>query len=73
VLKGNGSIIASRMELADQLKRQSGMASAGMGDVLTGMIASLLAQGAGRAAAAAGGGLAHGAAADAVSRQRPAR
>jgi len=71
VLKGNGSIIASPDgSWLINSSGNPGMASAGMGDVLTGMIASLLAQGAGARAAAAAAVWLHGAAADAVSRQR---
>ena len=69
VLKGNGSIIASPD--AGWLINTSGnpgMASAGMGDVLTGMIASLLAQGADARAAAAAAVWLHGAAADMLAR-----
>jgi len=68
VLKGNGSIIASPD--ANWLINTSGnpgMASAGMGDVLTGMIASLLAQGANPPAAATAAVWLHGAAADALA------
>ena len=70
VLKGNGSIIAS----ADgtwliNASGNAGMASAGMGDVLTGMIAALLAQGADARAAAAAAVWLHGAAADALARE----
>jgi NAD(P)H-hydrate repair Nnr-like enzyme with NAD(P)H-hydrate dehydratase domain len=43
------------------------MASAGMGDVLTGMIAALLAQGANAGAAAAAAVWLHGAAADSLA------
>jgi NAD(P)H-hydrate repair Nnr-like enzyme with NAD(P)H-hydrate dehydratase domain len=42
------------------------MASAGMGDVLSGILAALLAQGAGPAAALTAGVYLHGAAADAL-------
>jgi hydroxyethylthiazole kinase-like uncharacterized protein yjeF len=46
-----------------------GMASAGMGDVLTGLVAALIAQGAGPDDALLGGVYAHGAAADALVEQ----
>jgi ADP-dependent NAD(P)H-hydrate dehydratase / NAD(P)H-hydrate epimerase len=64
-LKGNGTVIA----LPDgrwwiNASGNPGMASAGMGDVLTGMIAALLAQGATPADAAVAGVYLHGAAAD---------
>ncbi len=69
VLKGNGSIIASPDgPWLINASGNPGMASAGMGDVLTGMIASLLAQGAGARAAAAAAVWLHGAAADALAR-----
>ena len=69
VLKGNGSVIA----VPDgtwliNTSGNPGMASAGMGDVLTGMIASLLAQGAGARAATAAAVWLHGAAGDALAR-----
>jgi hydroxyethylthiazole kinase-like uncharacterized protein yjeF len=67
VLKGNGSIIASPDgSWLVNASGNPGMASAGMGDVLTGMIASLLAQGADARAAAAAAVWLHGAAADAL-------
>lgn len=64
-LKGNGTVIAA----ADgrwwiNTSGNPGMASAGMGDVLTGMIASLLAQGLPAEAALTAGVFLHGAAAD---------
>ncbi|MBE0612365.1 MAG: NAD(P)H-hydrate dehydratase [Burkholderiales bacterium] len=68
VLKGNGSIIAGLQGTwLINASGNPGMATAGMGDVLTGMIASLLAQGAGATAAAAAGVWLHGAAADALA------
>lgn len=68
VLKGNGSIIASPdASWMMNASGNPGMASAGMGDVLTGMIASLLAQGANARAAAAAAVWLHGAAADALA------
>ena len=68
VLKGNGSIIASPDGTwLINASGNPGMAWAGMGDVLTGMIAALLAQGAGARAAAATAVWLHGAAADALA------
>lgn len=69
VLKGNGSIVSS-VDAGWQINTSGnpGMASAGMGDVLTGMAASLLAQGAGARAAAAAATWLHGAAADVLAR-----
>jgi ADP-dependent NAD(P)H-hydrate dehydratase / NAD(P)H-hydrate epimerase len=68
VLKGNGSVIASP-DGSWQINTSGnpGMASAGMGDVLTGMIAALLAQGANVGAAAAAAVWLHGAAADSLA------
>jgi ADP-dependent NAD(P)H-hydrate dehydratase / NAD(P)H-hydrate epimerase len=69
VLKGNGSIIASPDETwLINVSGNPGMASAGMGDVLTGMIAALLAQGAAANTAAAAAVWLHGAAADSLAR-----
>jgi len=70
VLKGNGSIIAcpDGTWLINS-SGNPGMASAGMGDVLTGMIASLLAQGAEARAASAAAVWLHGAAGDALARE----
>lgn len=70
VLKGNGSVIA-HPDASWQINASGnpGMASAGMGDVLTGMIASLLAQGAGAREATAAAVWLHGAAADALARE----
>jgi hydroxyethylthiazole kinase-like uncharacterized protein yjeF len=67
VLKGAGSICASpdgtwRINTSGN----PGMASAGMGDVLTGMIAALLAQGSAAPLALAAAVRLHGAAADAL-------
>ena len=70
VLKGNGSVIADPD--ASWLINRSGnpgMASAGMGDVLAGMIASLLAQGAMAREAVAAAVWLHGAAADSLAAQ----
>lgn len=70
VLKGNGSVIA----VPDgtwliNTSGNPGMASAGMGDVLTGMIASLLAQGANARDATAAAVWLHGAAAESLAAQ----
>ena len=69
VLKGNGSVIAP----PDGMFRinptgHPGMASAGMGDALTGFAASLLAQGAAPGQALAAAVWLHGAAGDALTR-----
>ena len=70
VLKGNGSIIASPDGTwLINMSGNPGMASAGMGDVLTGMIASLLAQGANARDATAAAVWLHGAAADSLAAQ----
>ncbi len=65
VLKGNGSVIAGPDGgWLINASGNPGMASAGMGDVLTGMIAALLAQGAAAHTAAAAAVWLHGAAGD---------
>jgi hydroxyethylthiazole kinase-like uncharacterized protein yjeF len=70
VLKGNGSVIANPDGTwLINASGNPGMASAGMGDVLTGMIASLLAQGAEARAATAAAVWLHGAAADSLARE----
>jgi hydroxyethylthiazole kinase-like uncharacterized protein yjeF len=67
VLKGAGSICASADgQWAINTSGNPGMASAGMGDVLTGVLAALLAQGAAPHAALQAGVYLHGAAADAL-------
>ncbi len=68
VLKGNGSIIAGQDgSWLINSTGNPGMASAGMGDVLTGMIAALLAQGAQARTASAAAVWLHGAAGDALA------
>lgn len=69
VLKGNGSLIAENGNEAIYCCRQGnpGMASAGMGDVLTGVIAALLAQGLSLSEAARIGVYIHANAADSAS------
>jgi len=70
VLKGAGSICASSDDRwAINTSGNPGMASAGMGDVLTGILAALLAQGADADCALAAGVYLHGAAADALVAQ----
>ncbi|MCC6609330.1 MAG: NAD(P)H-hydrate dehydratase [Burkholderiales bacterium] len=69
-LKGNGTVLAApdgRWWISTS--GNPGMASAGMGDVLTGMIASLLAQGLEPERALIAGVYLHGAAADAAAAQ----
>lgn len=70
VLKGAGTLIAGpqgALAIADV--GNAGMASGGMGDVLSGIIASLAGQGLSLFDAACAGCVAHGAAADAVARR----
>lgn len=64
VLKGNGSLIAGDGALLLSDYGNPGMASGGMGDVLSGVLGALLAQGMPALAAAALGVCLHGAAAD---------
>jgi len=71
VLKGNGSILAARDgHWFVNTSGNSGMASAGMGDVLAGMLGALLAQGYSAESALVLGTHLHGAAADALVRQK---
>lgn len=67
VLKGAGTIVASEQELAIIDVGNAGMGSGGMGDVLSGIIAALLAQKLTLFAAASAGCVAHGSAADAIA------
>jgi NAD(P)H-hydrate epimerase len=64
VLKGPGTLIVSEHEIAISNSGNPGMASGGMGDVLTGVIAGLLAQGMSLKDAAQQGVYLHGLAAD---------
>ncbi|MGZ4978780.1 MAG: NAD(P)H-hydrate dehydratase [Methylobacter sp.] len=64
VLKGAGTLIASENQLAVSNTGNPGMASGGMGDVLSGVIAGLLAQGLSLQDAAQQGVYNHGLAAD---------
>lgn len=70
VLKGAGSLIASRVEgqVALCTVGNPGMSSGGMGDVLTGVIAALVAQGLSPFAAAKAGVFLHGRAGDQAAR-----
>ncbi len=69
VLKGAGTVIAHPDGMAYvNTTGNAGMASGGMGDVLTGMIAALITQGAPADAAARTGVYLHGAAADTVAK-----
>ncbi len=67
VLKGSGTLIAAPDGIRVCGDGNPGMASGGMGDVLTGVIVSLLAQGLGLEAAASLGVCMHAAAADRVA------
>ncbi len=71
VLKGAGSLIASKADglVALCTAGNPGMASGGMGDVLTGVIAALLAQGLPPFAAAKAGVYLHGRAGDLAARE----
>ena len=64
LLKGAGTLIASENEVAVSTTGNPGMASGGMGDVLSGVIAALLAQGLSLKNAAQQGVYRHGEAAD---------
>jgi len=64
ILKGSGTLIASGDEIAVSTTGNPGMASGGMGDVLAGVIAGLLAQGLSLKNAAQQGVYSHGQAAD---------
>ncbi len=64
ILKGAGTLIASEHQLAVSNTGNPGMASGGMGDVLSGVIAGLLAQGLSLQDAAQQGVYNHGLAAD---------
>jgi hydroxyethylthiazole kinase-like uncharacterized protein yjeF len=68
VLKGNGSVLVARdSHLFINTSGNPGMASAGMGDVLSGILGALLAQGYSGEAALVLGVHLHGAAADALA------
>ena len=68
VLKGAGTLVATRAEPVQQcLAGNPGMASAGMGDLLSGMIAGFVAQGLGACKAAQLGVMLHAEAGDRVA------
>jgi NAD(P)H-hydrate epimerase len=70
VLKGAGTLVVTGNAPATVCERGNpGMASGGMGDVLTGLVAALRAQGLGETAAAEAGVWLHGVAGDAGSRE----
>ncbi|WP_299998947.1 bifunctional ADP-dependent NAD(P)H-hydrate dehydratase/NAD(P)H-hydrate epimerase [uncultured Cedecea sp.] len=69
VLKGAGTIVASEHDLAIIDVGNAGMGSGGMGDVLSGVIAALLAQQLTLFDAASAGCVAHGSAADVIAEQ----
>jgi hydroxyethylthiazole kinase-like uncharacterized protein yjeF len=73
VLKGAGTLVASHDRLGIIDVGNAGMGSGGMGDVLSGIIAALLAQKLTPYDAACAGCVAHGAAADVLARQRGTR
>jgi NAD(P)H-hydrate epimerase len=74
VFKGAGSVVADPDGRgALNTSGNAGMAAGGMGDVLTGIIAGLIAQGLPAAAAARAGVYLHGAAADRLARSRGPR
>ena len=69
LLKGAGTIVAGPAAIPRVCEGGNpGMASGGMGDVLTGVVAALLAQGCGAFDAASAGACVHAAAADAAAR-----
>jgi len=74
ILKGSGSIIAGENQMPWILALgNAGMASGGMGDVLTGIVAALLAQGLSLRDAAAFGAMLHAGAADDIARRQGER
>jgi NAD(P)H-hydrate epimerase len=69
VLKGSGTLIASRNTIAVSNTGNAGMASGGMGDILTGIVAALVAQGLTLEQAAQQGVYLHGYAADGAAQK----
>lgn len=72
LLKGARTVIATRGATAVNPTGNPGMATAGCGDVLTGLIAALLAQGLTTGGAACAGAFVHGLAGDLMRRQKGA-
>ena len=64
VLKGRYTVVANKSKIRVNLTSNQGMATAGTGDVLTGIIASLISQGVGASDGAALGVYLHGLAGD---------
>lgn len=73
LLKGAGTLIASENRIAVSTTGNPGMASGGMGDVLAGVIAALLAQGMSLEDATKQGAWGHGLAADWLTKQEGER
>ena len=69
VLKGSGTLISDGKSIGISTTGNPGMASGGMGDVLTGVIASLIAQGMENNRAASTGVYIHGQAADIAAKE----
>ncbi|TMX33294.1 NAD(P)H-hydrate epimerase [Vibrio sp. Hep-1b-8] len=69
VLKGAGTLVCDETDIFVCYAGNAGMATGGMGDVLTGIIAAMLAQGLGLVDAAKVGVLLHSAAADELAHQ----
>ncbi len=73
VLKGSGTLISDGQSIVVSTTGNPGMASGGMGDVLTGVIASLMAQGMDNNRAARTGVYIHGKAADIAAEEQGER
>lgn len=73
LLKGAGTLVADSHAQAVIDVGNAGMASGGMGDVLSGIISGLLAEGLTLYDAACAGGVAHGAAADVIAQKTGTR
>ena len=73
LLKGSGTLIFDGKQMAICTEGNPGMASGGMGDILSGIIAALLAQGLTLFDAACCGALLHGKAANEIAREQGER